>query len=252
MNEFAYLLYQKMSETKKCNKCNLDKRQTEFELRKDTNKLRNECISCRRQLQREYLKRTNYKATDKRQEKRKAANAQDVKTCIACNIAKPLASFELRADTKCYRNQCKTCRNEYVTEVKKQDKHKQQQNKRARERRQTDPAFLINQRLRARLRKVLMCQNAQRLAAPYDLLGCSVLEFKQHIEKQFVDDMCWELKNFELDHIIPCAFFDLTDETQQRMCFHYTNFQPLNPTDNNLKRDYILEEHMQNLFTMMF
>ena len=40
-----------------------------------------------------------------------------------------------------------------------------------------------------------------------------------------------------LDHIRPCASFDLTDEAQQRECFHYTNLQPLWATDNMQKSD---------------
>ena len=40
-----------------------------------------------------------------------------------------------------------------------------------------------------------------------------------------------------LDHIRPCACFDLTDEAQQRECFHYTNLQPLWATDNMQKSD---------------
>jgi hypothetical protein len=235
-----------------CTKCHVEKEVETFQLRKDTNKRRGQCNDCRKQLFKEYIKRTNYKVGDKLLEKRKQTNATEIKVCSSCQEELPLASFELRADTKCYRNQCKACRNEYVSKVKKLDKHKQQQNKRARERRQTDPGFLINQRLRARLRKVLLSQNAERLASPYELLGCSVLEFKEHIQKQFVEGMSWELKNFELDHIIPCAFFDLTDVTQQKKCFHYSNFQPLKRDDNNLKRDFILEQHMQYLFSIMF
>lgn len=77
-------------------------------------------------------------------------------------------------------------------------------------------------------------------------------EFKQYIEAQFTDDMSWELRNFELDHKIPCAFFDLIDVDEQRKCFHYTNFQPLKSDANNLKRDFILEEHMDYLFSIMF
>ena len=32
---------------------------------------------------------------------------------------------------------------------------------------------------------------------------------------------------WEIDHIIPCSKFNLTEEKQQKECFHYTNLQPL-------------------------
>ena len=32
---------------------------------------------------------------------------------------------------------------------------------------------------------------------------------------------------WHMDHIKPCASFDLTDPKQQEECFHYSNYQPL-------------------------
>ena len=40
-----------------------------------------------------------------------------------------------------------------------------------------------------------------------------------------------------IDHRRPCASFDLTKEEDIKMCFHYTNLQPLWSTDNLRKRD---------------
>jgi hypothetical protein len=31
---------------------------------------------------------------------------------------------------------------------------------------------------------------------------------------------------WHIDHRKPCASFDLTNEDEMRMCFHYTNLQP--------------------------
>jgi hypothetical protein len=61
------------------------------------------------------------------------------------------------------------------------------------------------------------------------LIGCSIEEFKIYLEKQFLPEMSWENHGniWEIDHIKPCASFDLTCETQQKECFHYTNVQPL-------------------------
>ena len=63
----------------------------------------------------------------------------------------------------------------------------------------------------------------------------SVDELKKHIEKQFKPGMNWSnhsVRGFHIDHIIPCASFDLTKEEEQKKCFHYTNLQPLWAEEN--------------------
>ena len=64
------------------------------------------------------------------------------------------------------------------------------------------------------------------------LCGCSLEKLKQHIENQFYDGMSWEKKNFHIDHMEPCALFNLADEEEQRKCFHYTNLKPEWPSQN--------------------
>ena len=74
------------------------------------------------------------------------------------------------------------------------------------------------------------------------LLGCSIPEFRKHIEKQFKPGMTWKnhsLFGWHLDHILPCASFDLTKPEEQKKCFHYTNLQPLWAEDNLRKGDKI-------------
>jgi hypothetical protein len=76
-----------------------------------------------------------------------------------------------------------------------------------------------------------------------ELLGCSIEEFKIYLEKQFTKGMNWGnygKKGWHIDHILPCASFDLTDPEQQKKCFHYTNLQPLWAEDNYKKKDKIL------------
>ena len=53
--------------------------------------------------------------------------------------------------------------------------------------------------------------------------------------------MSWDnYGKWHIDHIIPCASFDLADETQQRLCFHFTNLQPLEASENMRKGCKIL------------
>jgi hypothetical protein len=76
----------------------------------------------------------------------------------------------------------------------------------------------------------------------HKLLGCSWEKVKDHLESLFKEGMSWEnhgRKGWHIDHIIPCASFDLTKIEEQKKCFHYTNLQPLWWWENLEKGDKI-------------
>jgi hypothetical protein len=69
-----------------------------------------------------------------------------------------------------------------------------------------------------------------------DLLGCTIEELWIHLEKQFKQGMTRENHGkWHLDHVKPCASFDLTKPEEQARCFHYTNLQPLWASENLAK-----------------
>ena len=69
-----------------------------------------------------------------------------------------------------------------------------------------------------------------------DLTGCTPVEIQKHIEQKFKPGMSWEnYGEWEIDHIRPCASFNLSDPEQQKQCFHYTNLQPLWARENRKK-----------------
>lgn len=61
------------------------------------------------------------------------------------------------------------------------------------------------------------------------LIGCSTQELRDYLEKMFLPEMNWENygKVWDIDHILPCASFDLNKIEDQEKCFHYSNCQPL-------------------------
>jgi len=68
-----------------------------------------------------------------------------------------------------------------------------------------------------------------------NLLGCDINFLRAYLESKFTEKMTWEnhgLKGWHIDHIIPCAYFDMGNLIQRGKCFHYTNLQPLWAKDN--------------------
>lgn len=79
----------------------------------------------------------------------------------------------------------------------------------------------------------------------FKLLGVPSIEFlKQYLESKFKPGMSWKKRGLiHIDHIIPCAAFDLSDPKQQAKCFHYTNLQPLWAHENLSKGAKVLKSN---------
>lgn len=116
-----------------------------------------------------------------------------MKTCKTCGKDKPLDKFEFLKTKNCHRNKCKSCRSEYLKQWRSRNK-----------------------------------------AKTFDLVSLSVEDLVAYLESKFQDGMTWENygSDWHIDHIRPCASFDLTDPSQLAECFHYTNLQPLWAYDN--------------------
>ena len=74
------------------------------------------------------------------------------------------------------------------------------------------------------------------------LLGCSIADFRNYIEKQWQVGMTWDSRGvgqgkWQIDHITPLASFDLTKPDEQKRAFHFSNQQPLWHSDNAKKSD---------------
>lgn len=103
-----------------------------------------------------------------------------------------------------------------------------------------DPSFKLERTIRTRINMALKLTNGKKADKSIALLGCTIEEVRNHIAAQFSEGMTWAnhgRNGWHIDHIVPCAAFDLTDPEQQRACFHYSNLQPLWATDNIRKGD---------------
>lgn len=166
-------------------------------------------------------------------------------------------SFKLEINKKRRENyliNCETIKNRNKLwqknnkELKKQlDKNYQQKNKYKisarmkkyqKERCLNDIEYKITRNLRRRIWGALFKNLDNKSKTTIDLLGCSPKQLKEHLEIKFKDGMSWDnygVNGWHVDHIKPCASFDLTDSEQQKECFHYSNLQPL-WAEENLKK----------------
>lgn len=105
---------------------------------------------------------------------------------------------------------------------------------------QTDPRFRIQNNLRATFRSAL--KHGYKYSSIFDILGCSLDEFKLYIESLWSEGMTWENwgmgdDKWHIDHIIPVSVFDMMDFEEQKRCWNYTNLRPLWQKDNLEKSD---------------
>lgn len=110
-----------------------------------------------------------------------------------------------------------------------------------------NPSQRLANNLRNRVRGVL--QGKYKSAKTVELLGCSIESFSIYLESKFESGMTWENygTKWEIDHIMPCAIFDLTKPEHQRRCFHFSNYQPLPISENRSKGAKVLSDQFQLL-----
>ena len=92
----------------------------------------------------------------------------------------------------------------------------------------------ISTNINTRLRKFQI----QKKNSSLGYLGCDMQWLEAWLEIQFQHGMSWKnwgKKGWEMDHVRPCAAFDLTDPVQLKHCFHWTNLQPLWSAENRRK-----------------
>jgi hypothetical protein len=111
------------------------------------------------------------------------------------------------------------------------------------------PNVRLSRLLRCRIKNAVDKQFGNKAYKSVELLGCSVDECRKWLESKFLPGMSWENSgDWHIDHIQPCASFDLTKPEEQLKCFHYTNLQPLWGEDNLSKSDKIQVLTSEGLF----
>lgn len=133
-------------------------------------------------------------------------------------------------------------RKKYIAIRQKGSKHKKWV-KEWQKRQPKDTNYSISKALRASIVGALKRQGIRKNRRTEDLLGTTKVEARKYIESLFKPGMTWENHGeWHLDHIIPCASFDLKCPVQQLACCYYKNLQPLWAIDN-MKKGAKLDYH---------
>ena len=171
------------------------------------------------------------------------------KVCCHCRNWKDLSSYNYSKNHwDKLRNDCKDCISNWrkANRPKLNEIHKKYE----KERKKRDPEFKLIKTLRSRLGSALQNKNAKKCKNTLSLTGCSTKYLYEYLEKFFENGMTWENHGlWHIDHIRPCASFNLLEPIEQEMCFHYTNLQPLWGSENLSKKDRYNSETFHRKWT---
>lgn len=76
------------------------------------------------------------------------------------------------------------------------------------------------------------------------------VELREQLESQMSPDMTWDnygVFGWHIDHIVPCAAFDLSQESHIHLCFNRRNLRPLWFESNIAKADTISRCDIESL-----
>ncbi len=196
----------------------------------------------------------------------------ETKICIDCGEQKSLLEYYFRKDTNKYFGRCKSCHYKIGKLYMVNNKEKQRERNRrlyaqnpekyrdyvrkysekypekVRESRRKASAKLrdaIDGKLKSCLGSAICnsLQGRKQGRRWESLVGYTIEQLKEHLEKQFADGMSWDnYGKWHIDHIIPVSFFRYSSfsDTEFKMCWRLENLRPLWARENIQKKNKIV------------
>jgi len=199
----------------------------------------------------------------------------ETRICSKCSIEKELTKFyHDKKGKNNFSSQCKICRDElnatyrqahkeqfrtyaknYAASHKEQVRgykakyekaHKEEKKRYRQNKLKTDISYKLSVALRRRTGMAV--KGNQKSGSAVKDLGCSIEEFKKHLESKFYpnpktgEPMTWDnwtIDGWHLDHIVPLSLFNLSNREEFLRASNYTNYQPLWADDNLSKSNKI-------------
>lgn len=159
------------------------------------------------------------------------------RTCTVCSTLKPISDYYKHS------SRCKICHlarqatnrvpAERVLSTRTQSLYK-------RVRRANDPLFKLRSNIGSLIANSIANKGYIKESSTVSILGCSIEQFKIHLEQLFTIGMSWDNRSsWHIDHIVPLAFA----QTEQELLLlnHYTNLRPIWSSDNLSKGKTIVD-----------
>lgn len=250
-------------ETKKCNKCGIEKPLSDYEFRADTKKYRNCCKECKSKQQKQWRdthqaeikqyrldNKERYKETTKEYYQKKAEHLKAYSREYYSQHRE-----EQNEKNKEWRKQNKDYISEYNKEYSKTHKeeilnkhreyiknNKEMVNKKrnihVKKRKEIDPFFRYKEQVRRLVIKSFTRKGYTKTSKTYEIVGCDYETLLKHLKETYKRNygVEWDGKeNVQIDHIIPLATAKNEQEVKE-LC-NYKNLQFLKAHDNLSKRD---------------
>ena len=253
--------------SKQCNCCNIWKVFSEFIVRQ------NKCKSCLKEQRK--ISEQNRILNKQNIAESKIVIPAGSKLCNRCNKVQLIAEFKNKK-TYCYTCQKLDSRNwkaknkDRVNEYNKTYKaeHKEEiseynskyniENRAAIQKRSSanharlkkeNPSFKMACTMRNRMLVAFKSYNTKIKKCDHTkaILGCSMAFLREWFSFRFTADMNFQNHGtlWHMDHVIPCCRFDLTDDEEQRKCFHWTNLKPMNGKENMSKNSKVCKNEIK-------
>jgi len=116
-----------------------------------------------------------------------------------------------------------------------------------RTRKSSDPIYKLIANFRTAIWTNLKENNTEKNGHYFEILGYTLTELKEHLEKQFINGICYGMSwenygEWHVDHIIPISSFNFTSiyDEDFKKCWSLSNLQPLWGPDNIKKSNKII------------
>lgn len=182
------------------------------------------------------------------------------KICNTCGINKSIAEFKPTARSQDgHYHKCNACwkPREWNKEKQKRSEKKYcDKNKSKLQAKWKNDGQKLNRKIKSRLsnriKYAFKASSLKKDSKTMDYLGCSHAHLKKWFEFLFVDGMTWDtMGDWHIDHVVPCASFDLTKEDDIKQCFSWKNIRPCWAVENlekgSLTIPEVVESHMRKV-----